>query len=158
MRLTNNTDRKRGTRCLLKQHFQAEESYREVPQRVRCRSHHKPFKVGSWFQRQLSWSNAHTDTTHCSIRQGPCGVSYHTLHNFILTLSSIRAKVNAGDNDYLVTAEDVPSFLYEDPLKYNPENVFTGLLRGRFLICICEMEHPCTDIDQFYNSVCVVYS
>ncbi|KAN0135071.1 hypothetical protein V8E53_006962 [Lactarius tabidus] len=46
----------------------------------------------------------------------------------------IRAKVNAGDDDYRVTAEGVPSFLYEDPLKYDPENVFSGLMRGRFLI------------------------
>jgi hypothetical protein len=44
--------------------------------------------------------------------------------------------VNAGAEEYQVTAEDVPSFLYEDPLNFDHENVLSGFMRGYFLICV----------------------
>ncbi|KAN0140598.1 hypothetical protein V8E53_001807 [Lactarius tabidus] len=46
----------------------------------------------------------------------------------------VRALLNAGDPAYSVTAENTPAFLYEDPTKYNPDNVLAGLMRGYFLI------------------------
>ncbi|KAI9445703.1 hypothetical protein BJY52DRAFT_422297 [Lactarius psammicola] len=47
----------------------------------------------------------------------------------------VRAKARDGlEEEYQVTAEDMPSFLYEDPLKYDPENVLSGFMRGPFLI------------------------
>ena len=45
-----------------------------------------------------------------------------------MTVPSVRAKIQAGDKDYQVTADDVPSFLYEDPEAYNPEDVLSGFL------------------------------
>jgi len=55
-----------------------------------------------------------------------------------MTLSSIREKVKNGvEEEYHVTVEDVPSFLYEDPLEYDPENVLSGFMRGYFLIRLC---------------------
>lgn len=48
-------------------------------------------------------------------------------------MSSVRTKVRDGVEGYQVTAEDVPSFLYEDPLNYDPENVLAGFMRGYFL-------------------------
>ena len=55
-----------------------------------------------------------------------------------MTVPSVRAKIQAGDKDYQVTADDVPSFLYEDPEAYNPEDVLSGFLRGYFLACVSD--------------------
>lgn len=51
-----------------------------------------------------------------------------------MTMHSIRARVNAGDAKYRVTASYPPAFLYEDPDKYDPEDVLAGLMRGYFLV------------------------
>ena len=48
-------------------------------------------------------------------------------------MPSVRAKIQAGDEDYQVTADDVPSFLYEDPEAYDPDDVLSGFMRGYFL-------------------------
>jgi hypothetical protein len=58
---------------------------------------------------------------------------------FRMTPSSVRQMVNAGAEEYKITANHVPSFLYEDPLKFDPNNVFTGFMRGHFLICVSKM-------------------
>jgi hypothetical protein len=50
-----------------------------------------------------------------------------------MTLSSVRAMVKAVEEGYEVMADDVPSFLFEDPLKFDPENVLSGFMRGYFL-------------------------
>ena len=60
--------------------------------------------------------------------------------NYILIdpVSSIRAMVNARAEEYQVTADSVPSFLYDDPLQFDPNDVFAGFMRGRFLIRVSE--------------------
>ncbi|KAI9433957.1 hypothetical protein H4582DRAFT_2081635 [Lactarius indigo] len=45
----------------------------------------------------------------------------------------LRTKVNSGVKGYEVTAHDAPAFLYEDPDKYNPDDVLSGFMRGYFL-------------------------
>ena len=50
-----------------------------------------------------------------------------------MTVPSVRAKIQAGEEDYQITADDVPSFLYEDPEAYDPDDVLSGFLRGYFL-------------------------
>ncbi|KAH9177216.1 hypothetical protein EDB89DRAFT_1902451 [Lactarius sanguifluus] len=46
-----------------------------------------------------------------------------------------RMKVmNSVEEKYNVTADDVPSFLYEDPLNVDPNDIFFGLMKGYFLI------------------------
>ncbi|KAH9019021.1 hypothetical protein EDB85DRAFT_2154100 [Lactarius pseudohatsudake] len=45
----------------------------------------------------------------------------------------VRTKVNGGVKGYKVTAHDAPAFLYEDPSKYNPDDVLSGFMRGYFL-------------------------
>jgi len=36
-----------------------------------------------------------------------------------------------------ITADDLPSFLYESDTVYNPDNETTGLFRGFLLIRVC---------------------
>jgi hypothetical protein len=52
---------------------------------------------------------------------------------FTLTSSSVRAKIHEGLEEYQVTGGDMPSFLFEDPDKVDPENVLAGFMRGFFL-------------------------
>ena len=61
-------------------------------------------------------------------------------HDYILIdpMSSVRAMVNTGAEEYQVTTNSVPSFLYDDPLQFDPNDVFTGFMRGCFLICVSE--------------------
>ncbi|KAH9162307.1 hypothetical protein EDB89DRAFT_2079838 [Lactarius sanguifluus] len=42
--------------------------------------------------------------------------------------------MNSVEEKYNVTADDVPSFLYEDPLNIDPDDIFFGLMKGYFLI------------------------
>ncbi|KAI9446932.1 hypothetical protein BJY52DRAFT_1420586 [Lactarius psammicola] len=51
--------------------------------------------------------------------------------------TGIRELVNARDEQYKVTAHYPPAFLYEDPTKYNPDDVLQGFMRGYFLIWCC---------------------
>ena len=53
-------------------------------------------------------------------------------------MSSVRVMVNTGAEEYQVTTDSVPSFLYDDPLQFDPNDVFTGFMRGCFLICVSE--------------------
>ena len=53
-------------------------------------------------------------------------------------VSSVRAMVNAGAEEYQITADSVPSFLYDDPLQFDPNDVLAGFMRGRFLIRVSE--------------------
>jgi hypothetical protein len=52
----------------------------------------------------------------------------------LIAMCSVRALVNAGDPSYEVTAQLLPTFLYKDPSKYDPNNILAGLLRGPFLV------------------------
>ncbi|KAF8261666.1 hypothetical protein EI94DRAFT_1705351 [Lactarius quietus] len=47
--------------------------------------------------------------------------------------AGIRVKINEGVDDYQVTGRDMPTFLYEDPEKYDPEDMLSGFMRGYFL-------------------------
>ncbi|KAF8270156.1 hypothetical protein EI94DRAFT_1798386 [Lactarius quietus] len=38
------------------------------------------------------------------------------------------AKINEGVDDYQVTGRDMPTFLYEDPEKYDPEDMLSGFM------------------------------
>ena len=62
-------------------------------------------------------------------------MSFSDIHTYIPIDQppSVREKVRDGVSEYKVTAGDVPSFLYEDPKKYDPENVLTGFMQGFFL-------------------------
>ncbi|KAH9025742.1 hypothetical protein EDB85DRAFT_2149582 [Lactarius pseudohatsudake] len=42
--------------------------------------------------------------------------------------------MNLVKEKYKVTADNVPSFLYEDPLNIDPNDIFFGLMKGYFLI------------------------
>jgi hypothetical protein len=61
---------------------------------------------------------------------------------FHLTIAahSVRAAVNAGGSEYNVTADFPPSFMYEDPEKYDPENVLEGLMRGNYLLRVSKYQ------------------
>lgn len=50
-----------------------------------------------------------------------------------MTLPSVRAKVNAGSEEFLVTGDAAPAFLYENPDTFNPKTLLSGFLRGYFL-------------------------
>jgi hypothetical protein len=50
------------------------------------------------------------------------------LLHLLIAMHSMRALLNAGDPAYIVTAKNTPAFLYEDPTKYDPNNVFAGLM------------------------------
>ncbi|KAH8989012.1 hypothetical protein EDB86DRAFT_2831772 [Lactarius hatsudake] len=45
----------------------------------------------------------------------------------------VRTKVNGSVKGYKVTAHDAPAFLYEDPSKYNSDDVLARFMRGYFL-------------------------
>ena len=47
--------------------------------------------------------------------------------------TSIRAKINAGSEEFQVIGTNPPAFLYEDPDSYDPENALSGFMRGYFL-------------------------
>ncbi|KAN0135028.1 hypothetical protein V8E53_007146, partial [Lactarius tabidus] len=47
--------------------------------------------------------------------------------------AAVRAKIHEGLEEYQVTGGDMPSFLFEDPDKVDPENVLAGFMRGFFL-------------------------
>ena len=46
--------------------------------------------------------------------------------------------VNTGAEEYQITTDSVPSFLYDDPLQFGPNDVLAGFMRGRFLIRVSE--------------------
>ena len=46
--------------------------------------------------------------------------------------------VNARAEEYQITADSMPSFLYDDPLQFDPNDVLAGFMRGRFLIRVSE--------------------
>lgn len=50
-----------------------------------------------------------------------------------MTSPSVRAKIQDGIEGYEVTGGDMPSFLYEDPARYDPEDVLVGFMQGFFL-------------------------
>lgn len=50
-----------------------------------------------------------------------------------MTTSSVRAKINAGSEEFRVTGKRPPAFLYEDPGKYDRAHVLSGFMRGYFL-------------------------
>ncbi|KAF8263533.1 hypothetical protein EI94DRAFT_1703920 [Lactarius quietus] len=56
------------------------------------------------------------------------------LKDFNKNPTSIQAKINGGDEVYPVTADLSLSFLYEDPGKYDPEDVYIGFMRGYYLV------------------------
>lgn len=56
---------------------------------------------------------------------------------FTLTSRSVRGKINDGLEEYQVTGGDMPSFLFQDPDKVDPENVLAGFMRGFFLARVC---------------------
>ena len=60
-------------------------------------------------------------------------VSFYTLALSQMTVSSVRAKINAGSDKFQVTGEDAPAFLYENPDKYNRKKILSGFMRGYFL-------------------------
>jgi hypothetical protein len=70
-----------------------------------------------------------------------------TYQNFPLSLTdpmhSVRASINAGDMSYEVTAQRTPVLLYEDPDKYDSDNVLAGLLRGPFLVRVGQFRFQC---------------
>ena len=51
--------------------------------------------------------------------------------------------MNAGDPAFEVTAERLPVYLYEDPNKYDPWDVFAGLMRGPFLVRVSSFKLYC---------------
>jgi hypothetical protein len=59
-----------------------------------------------------------------------------------MTVPSVRAKIQAGDEDYQITGDDVPAFLYEDPESYDPEDVLNGFMRGYFLARVSDQQPP----------------
>ena len=74
-----------------------------------------------------------------------------------MTLRSVRAKINAGEEGYKVTAASAPAFLYEDPAKYDPEHVLSGFMRGYFLARVCgSLINP--DDTNSFGSACKRYS
>ncbi|KAF8264671.1 hypothetical protein EI94DRAFT_1805484 [Lactarius quietus] len=56
-----------------------------------------------------------------------------TEHAEEFTNDPAGAKINEGVDDYQVTGRDMPAFLYEDPGKYDPEDMLCGFMRGYFL-------------------------
>jgi hypothetical protein len=49
-------------------------------------------------------------------------------------MDSIQAKMR--DGELIVAAQELLSFLYKDPIKYNPENMDEGLFMGPLLITV----------------------
>ncbi|KAF8258317.1 hypothetical protein EI94DRAFT_1708102 [Lactarius quietus] len=63
--------------------------------------------------------------------QGPAGISDLTKEHaeeFTNDPAGIRAKINEGVDDYQVTGGDMPTFLYKDPEKYDPEDMLSGFI------------------------------
>ncbi|KAF8269196.1 hypothetical protein EI94DRAFT_1799482 [Lactarius quietus] len=56
------------------------------------------------------------------------------LKDFDRNPTSIQVKINGGDEAYLVMVDLSPSFLYEDPNEYDPEDVYIRYMRGYYLI------------------------
>lgn len=54
-----------------------------------------------------------------------------------MTSPSVRAKIQDRIEEYQVIGGDMPSFLYEDPDEYDPEDVLAGFMRGFFLAHVC---------------------
>jgi hypothetical protein len=50
------------------------------------------------------------------------------LLHLLIAMHSMRVLLNAGDPAYIMTAKNTPAFLYEDATKYNPDDVFAGLM------------------------------
>jgi hypothetical protein len=53
-----------------------------------------------------------------------------------LTLPRVRAKIQAGQEEYQMASGDMPSFLFEEPEKYDTKEVLAGFMRGFFLACV----------------------
>ena len=51
--------------------------------------------------------------------------------------------MNAGDPAFEVTAERSPVYLYKDLNKYDPRDVFAGLMRGLFLVQVSSFKFYC---------------
>ncbi|KAF8264624.1 hypothetical protein EI94DRAFT_1592399 [Lactarius quietus] len=56
------------------------------------------------------------------------------LKDFDRNPTSIRAKINGGDEAYPVTADLSPSFLYKDPNEYDPKDVYISYMQGYYLV------------------------
>ncbi|KAH8976904.1 hypothetical protein EDB86DRAFT_3093844 [Lactarius hatsudake] len=56
------------------------------------------------------------------------------LEAYNLDPADVVEKINDVNNEYNVTADLLPAFLYEDPDYYNPDNLLEGLMRGYFLV------------------------
>ena len=51
----------------------------------------------------------------------------------------MQNKINGGDEAYPVMADLLPSFLYEDPNEYDPEDVYIRYMRGYYLVHISSL-------------------
>ncbi|KAH9003266.1 hypothetical protein EDB83DRAFT_2324362 [Lactarius deliciosus] len=56
------------------------------------------------------------------------------LDAYNLDPADVVEKINDVNNEYNVTADLLPAFLYEDPDYYNPDNLLEGFMRGYFLV------------------------
>ncbi|KAH9015649.1 hypothetical protein EDB84DRAFT_1567627 [Lactarius hengduanensis] len=56
------------------------------------------------------------------------------LEAYNLDPADVVEKINDVDEEYRVTAELMPAFLYDDPDFYNPDDLLEGLMRGYFLV------------------------
>ncbi|KAH9018102.1 hypothetical protein EDB85DRAFT_2154730 [Lactarius pseudohatsudake] len=56
------------------------------------------------------------------------------LEAYNLDPADVVEKIDDVNNEYNVTADLLPAFLYEDPDYYNPDNLLEGLMRGYFLV------------------------
>ncbi|KAH9069854.1 hypothetical protein EDB83DRAFT_2674202 [Lactarius deliciosus] len=59
-------------------------------------------------------------------------IDYLDVYN--LDPADVVEKINDVNNEYNVTADLLPAFLYEDPDYYNPDNLLEGFMRGYFLV------------------------
>ena len=66
---------------------------------------------------------------------------------FTLTLCSVRVKIHGGLEEYQVMGGDMPSFLFQDPDKVNPENVLAGFMWGFSSLAYVFIKHINKDTD-----------
>ncbi|KAN0141163.1 hypothetical protein V8E53_000919 [Lactarius tabidus] len=77
-----------------------------------------------------------TNSDSCSYLCNTMKNSAEILWHKFIGIRHVRAKIHEGLEEYQVTSRDMPSFLFEDPDKVNPENVLAGFMQGFFLACI----------------------
>ena len=99
-----------------------------------------PFPLISQSKSDRGFNNNETGRMLIPIRnlkaynKDPVGyVLSYPLLQIAITCPSIRAKVNAGSEEFQVTGNNPPAFLYEDPDNYDPKNALSGFMRGYFL-------------------------